>query len=515
MKQLKLLQVILTCVVFLCICTSVAYAQLKEVVVSLNPVKTYQTIANFSASDAWACQFVGNWPNDKKNAIADLLFSDKNYADGSPKGIGLSMWRFNIGAGSGEQGRESGIKDEWRRAEAFINADGTYNFIKQAGQMWFLKAAKERGVKQYLAFTNSPPVQYTINGKAYATKGQVNITPERYNDFADYLSNCIKGIEKIGKIKLDYISPVNEPQWDWSDGGQEGAPYNNAEIAGLVRAIDRSFVKNNINSKIIIGEAGKIDYLFTKGDKPGKGSQISNFFREDSPNYVGKLPSVSNIITAHSYFTTSPLSSSIKARTALSDSVATVSGLTFWQSEYCILGDNAGEINGNRRDLGIDAALYVAAVIHTDLTAANASAWQWWTAISAYNYKDGLIYVDKSKTDGNFYTSKTLWALGNYSRFIKPGAVRIAATTSPVALEKPFMVSAFKNGNDITLVVVNSNTEAVKLNLNSTGIKTLISSAYTTSHIDELKHTKINADSVIIPARSIVTITAKLRGRAS
>ena len=62
-----------------------------------------QTIRNFSASDAWACQFVGNWPEAKKNAIADWLFSMDTLANGSPRGIGLSMWRYNIGAGTAAQ----------------------------------------------------------------------------------------------------------------------------------------------------------------------------------------------------------------------------------------------------------------------------------------------------------------------------------------------------------------------------------------------------------------------------
>jgi hypothetical protein len=93
-------------------------------------------------------------------------------------------------------------------------------------------------------------------------------------------------------------------------------------------------------------------------------------------------------------------------------------------SEYCILGDNEGEIKGEGKDLGIDPALYMAKVIHNDLVNANASAWHWWIAISPYNYKDGLVYIDKNKTDGDFKSSKMLWALGNYSRFIRPGAVR-------------------------------------------------------------------------------------------
>ncbi len=64
-----------------------------------------QTMESFGASDAWQCNNIGNnWPAEKKNAIADLLFSREVDSDGNPKGIGLSLWRFNLGAGSTEQG---------------------------------------------------------------------------------------------------------------------------------------------------------------------------------------------------------------------------------------------------------------------------------------------------------------------------------------------------------------------------------------------------------------------------
>ena len=32
------------------------------VTIRIDPSKTYQTIRNFGGSDAWACQFAGNWP---------------------------------------------------------------------------------------------------------------------------------------------------------------------------------------------------------------------------------------------------------------------------------------------------------------------------------------------------------------------------------------------------------------------------------------------------------------------
>ncbi|MEO6981242.1 MAG: glycoside hydrolase, partial [Mucilaginibacter sp.] len=85
--------------------------QQSAVSVNINLAKTYQRIDNFGASDAWACQFIGKWPSEKKEKIADLLFSNDTLADGSPRGIALSLWRFNIGAGSTAQAEKSGIRD--------------------------------------------------------------------------------------------------------------------------------------------------------------------------------------------------------------------------------------------------------------------------------------------------------------------------------------------------------------------------------------------------------------------
>ena len=263
----------------------------------------------------------------------------------------------------------------------------------------------------------------------------------------------------------------------------------------------------------MVSEAGSINYLLVANDKPGKGNQLNDFFNPLSTNYIGDLPGVSKTIAAHSYFTTSPKALAIKTRTSLADS-ATARNIDFWQSEYCILGDNAGDIDGKERDLGIDAALYLASVIHTDLTVANASAWQWWTAISAYNYKDGLIYVDKNKTDGNYYDSKMLWALGNYSRFIRPGAVRVDVKVGEnAALNKPLLVSAFKNGRNLVTVFVNQNANDVSINLNVDSNIDLVKT-YTTSQTNNLKASSIGSvknKNLIIPARSVVTLTGIIK----
>lgn len=459
--------------------------QTKKITVSIDLNKTYQTIDNFGASDAWACQFAGNWPEAKRNAIADLLFSRRLNADGSPEGIGLSLWRFNIGAGSTQQGGQSGISDEWRRAESFLDDNGNYDWNRQAGQMWFLQAAKDRGVTKFLAFTNSPPVQMTINKKAFATAGQPNLAPVNFSAFADFLTASIKGVQDKSGIVFNYISPANEPQWDWSDGGQEGTPFTNSDISGIVKALDVSLKTNNLSAKITVSEAGQYEFLYSANGKSDKGNQIDAFFNSTSPTYIGNLSSVEKLICGHSYFTSSTYTRAVSIRKQLASKVSSVNGLALWQSEYCILGDNENEMRGEGRDLSIAPALYLARVIHNDLVNANATAWQWWLAVSPYNYKDGLVYIDKNKADGAYYPSKMLWSLGNYSRFITPGSVRLDVVSKDA--EPEILVSSYKtNDNKLVTVAINSTPQPVELSLIVSNGKFKTLTSYTTSGTKDL-----------------------------
>lgn len=471
-----------------------------RLVLTIDHTSTWQVMHNFGASDAWACQFAGNWPKEKKQQMADWLFSLDTSANGQPKGIGLSMWRFNLGAGSAQQGPESGIRDEWRRAESFLEKDGSYNWERQAGQQWFLTAARQRGVPHFLAFFNSPPVAITRNKKAFADSGRCNIDSLQYNAMAVYAANAIKGVQQRTGVLFGYISPVNEPQWDWSDGGQEGCPYTNREIKGLVQVMSGVFRQQGIRTKIVIPEAGHIKYLLSDDDKPDRGNQIDDLMRPGAEHYVGKVPLVEKVVAGHSYFSTSPYAASAGIRQQLAARVKAVKGLSFWQSEYCILGDNEGEIEGRGKDTGMRSALYLARTIHTDLTVANATAWQWWLAISPYNYKDGLIYIEKNKTDGHFEDSRLLWALGNYSRFIRPGMQRISASLSTA--KGHLFVSAWKGKRDKKTVVVIVNTGNAAERIDVKG-KAIVS--YTTSANERLAKAVV-AGPVQVNAESIVTL---------
>ena len=484
------------------------------ITLNIDDAAAYQTIEHFGASDAWSCQFVGNWPDAKKNAMADLLFSQNNDVNGNPLGIGLSLWRFNVGAGSAEQGTGSGIGDEWRRAESFLQPNGQYDWNRQQGQVWFANAAKQRNVSNLLIFPNSPPVTLTRNGKAFADVGlQSNLASDKFDAYAEYLSAVTQGLQNMG-LTVNYISPMNEPQWDWSDGGQEGTPFYNNEIAQITTKLNQKLEQKNLASKINVAEAGQINYLYEVGNRPGRSDQVKDFFTTTSPNYIGNLSHLENAISGHSYFTTSPYEASATQRQQLASAVSQISGLKYWMSEYCILGDNAGEINGNGRDLGIESALYLAKVIHQDLAIAQATAWHWWVAISPYDYKDGLIYIDKQKQDGSFYQSKMLWALGNYSRFIRPGFKRVKIdNTQNTSVNKNFLYSSYKDPSTgkLVTVVINSGSQPVtfklqRQNANVNGLKAYVTSADKNLQVQAIT----DGDPIVVPAHAIVTLTTGL-----
>ncbi|MFB9052738.1 glycoside hydrolase [Formosa undariae] len=475
----------------------------------------FQVIRNFGASDAWASQFVGLWPESKKNKIADWLFSMDTSETGSPLGIGLSVWRFNIGAGSASQGEDSGIKDSWRRAEGFLQNSGQYNWKKQAGQQWFLQAAKDRGVEQFIAFVNSPPVQLTKNNKAHSSDGlSSNLAKDKYVDYADFLANVMMHFKDSLGLSFNYVSPFNEPQWEWK-GNQEGTPWNNDELATATRVIDSVFRYKKIDSKIEITEAGQIDYLTGEKEKyRNRSNQIETFFSPESSNYLADLKTVAPKIAGHSYFTTWDIQKLKSARERIAEKLNKYPSLEYWMSEYCILENNE-EIKGQGKDLGMQTALYLARVIHADLTIANASAWHWWLAISPYNYKDGLVYVDKETSDGSFFDSKLLWVLGNYSRFIRPGAKRILVEHQGYNqlnnLKEGVLISAYKNSDSsIVVVVVNQHDNAVNLKLNNNDLDEM--QQYVTDNQHNLQNIESKAteeSEIKISGKSVTTLVFK------
>ena len=258
----KGIKIAMTYLALVALAGTISAQSIKVYVVDKNI--TYQEIDNFSASDAWRCHFVGKyWPQEKKEEIADLLFKREFDEKGNPKGMALTNWRVNVGAGSYENREAKEVNNSWNRTECFLLPDGTYDFSKQAGQQWFMKAAKERGVNNFLFFTNSAPYFMTRSGATVSTdRNYINLQEDKFDDFARFLVNCTKHFRGLG-YDVNYISPINEPNVEWhTNAFQEGSFATKSDIYRLVAELDKVIEEEQVETKILIPELGELKYLF-------------------------------------------------------------------------------------------------------------------------------------------------------------------------------------------------------------------------------------------------------------
>ena len=524
---------LLACV--LCLALLAQRAAAEKVTTFALTGRECQPIDGFGASDAWSMWQIGLWADSVQRQVADWLFSTETGADGQPRGIGLSIWRFNAGAGSATQGDSAKINYDTR----------TEYFSHQTGQRRFLRLAKERGVPTFLAFFNTPPVQLTQNGLGTNTGrgGTLNLRADAYEDFAKYAANMMEQAEREDDIRFDYLCPVNEPDghWNWQGPKQEGSPATNREVARLARAMSKEFAERKLQTKILVNESS--DFRCMMGIYEAdwqRGNEIQCFWNPDSADtYVGNLPNIAHVMAGHSYWTNTPvlrpgdadyeqkgLYGYRRRLAAEFDKVnrRAASDIGFWMTELCIMGNDTEIGGGTPYDFSMKTALYVARVIHYDLTVAQARSWQWWRAAGG-NYRDGLLRmyregerIGSPRRQGGgrrlgavrtnmVRDSKLLWALGNYSRFIRPGAVRLEVAGGD---GDPFgvMLSAYRNADgSLVFVAINYSETAQHIALEGLPQKNKLQT-YRTSDAEgeSLKPVgTTKANKIALPAKSITT----------
>ena len=411
-------------------CAPANPAQARRVTLTLQVERKQQVWEGFGASGAWWAQDIGGWEEEKRQRIIDLLFDRQD-------GIGLSVYRYAIGAGEVSQG----IHDPWRKAETFEVSPGVYDWSRDANARWVLRAARDAGVETLLAFANSPPGRMTVSGDTSgASQGGSNLKPGLAADFAGYLVDIVAHLREVEGIPIAYISPINEPQWDWNPSkGQEGCHYEPEEVAAVTKALLRAIEMRGLAVKVSVFESGEWKM---KSNRAYIAALLSD------PEIAGRL----DHLAIHSYWSADPDKTRL-ARFLDREYPAT----KIWMTEWT-------EMQGGR-DSGMESALVLANTIHADLTGAGVTSWQYWIAVSAYDYHDGLVYVDLATR--RITETRRLWALGNYSRFIRPGYVRVEVK-SP---RNGPRVTAFQSpdGHSLVIVAINNSAAPVQAALNLPG----------------------------------------------
>jgi glucuronoarabinoxylan endo-1,4-beta-xylanase len=288
-----------------------------------------------------------------------------------------------------------------------------------------MQKAQARGVRIW-GTPWSPPSSMKTSGDC--VNGGSLLTSS-YQAYANYLKTYIQNVQANG-VTVYAMSVQNEP--DICDlVGYPSTCWTGANF--------HDFIKNNLGPTFASGGLGNVKLMLPE---PSCWSRISTY--ADPTMNDSAAANFVSIVGAHGY-----------SWCGSSPDPYTNGGKALWETEVSTTG-------ANTFDASIGDGLTWAKQIHDWMTNANANAWNYWQFIGSYNNDDeGLIY-----NDGRI--RKALYTIGNFSKFVRPGYVRIGATTSPAA---GVYVSAYKDpvSGKFAIVVINQNGSNTPLSFSMNG----------------------------------------------
>lgn len=443
--------------------------------------KQYQTMEGFGASGAWWAQVAGDWTHSDKESgipvnerIAELLYS-------KDKGIGLNIYRYNLGGGSKNSG-SSVFPNKNRMAESFEDKNGGYDWTRDKAAVNMMKLCVKEGADEVILFSNSPPESLTKNHKSCLDKAwHCNLPKKNEEAFAKYLLDCAEHFIEEG-IPVKYISPVNEPLWIWTEkNGQEGCHYTPFGVYSLLKKTAAALEKREKlrGIKLSACENGDIRWF-------NKAYTLAVMLNKVTRRSCDG-------IDVHSYCLPIPLKF-LNNRVGFLKRYRKFLDIFFpdipvKMSEWC-------HMNGGR-DYGMDSALECAKVMFEDISILSVCSWQHWIAVSEVDYCDGLIYMNEdTKT---IETTKRLFVTGNFSKYIPVGAKRIHIECD----DKEIMPLAFSDGRKNIVILINPS-EKAKTAQNPFGSNFLTA---VTDKDNDLTETVFNENNALtLSPRSVTTI---------
>jgi len=365
-----------------------------------------QPIDGFGASSAWM--------NSLTPAQAELFFSTKNgiaYTDNlgnqtTNNGIGLSLLRNHIVPANTTTANDTPTTTETSIMQA---AQG------YGARVWSTPWTPAAGFKD----------SGVLNGGHYLGSGG-NATNLAY---ASQLANYVASMKKQG-IKLYAISIQNEPDGNHPDpNGYESCVWTPQQIHDFVPCLYTKLADAGVGStKIMLPESENWT------DPQGLAAIAMN-----DPNVAANV----GIIANHDYVANNNLGDQ-NVPTAVN-----AYGQALWESEVALLSGN---------DSTMTNALYWAIRIHQFLTEAQANAYHYWWLIDIEGTgSQGLL-------DHNASITKRLFVFGQFSRFIRPGYVRVSVPPAGnVGWSGNALVSAYVDAESGSFVIVAINYSGVDI----------------------------------------------------
>ncbi len=329
-------------------------------------------------------------------------------------------------------------------------------------------AAQKMGATVFASPWNPPTSMretFTRNGVG----NQRRLKKSSYGDYAKHLNNYVKFMESKG-VNLYSISIQNEP-----DYGSEWTWWTADECVDFLA---------NYGSQVTAGTKAKLM-------SPETFQYNKEYYNKILNN--SKANSVVDLFGTHFYGT---------QRSQMDFPALENSGKDIWMTEVYV--PNSDQDSADRWP----EALQVSENIHNGLVVGNMNAYVWWFIRRHYS---------PMKENGNI--SKRGYCMAQYSKFVRPGDVRISATEQP---ESNIYVSAYKNSGDkVTVVAVNKGTTQTVENFTLKKGETIENvDRYRTSANENLAVTESMDFSgsgfyASLPAQSVSTFVIDLAGNGS
>ncbi|MGD0065635.1 MAG: cellulose binding domain-containing protein [Streptosporangiaceae bacterium] len=393
---------------------------------TVNGGTTFQAITGFGASEGFGeAATVMNASSAVQTQALNLLY-------GTSGGAGLTILRNEISADSGDT-IEPTAPSSPSAAPSYVSLA---SIDQDMGQLWFAQQIKARfGVTNVFADAWSAPAfmktnDETDNGGAVCGMSGATCSSGNWEQaYANYLKQYAADYAAAGD-PLTYVGPENEANLSTSYDSMQVTPAQTAQFL-------------DVFGPTMAGTGTGVECCATEGWDYAQ--QYAAAIEADPTASADTA-----VFTSHGYTEapTTPLSGWSKPA---------------WETEWSTF-----ETWDPAWDDGSDASgLTWAQHIFAGLDSANLSAFLYWwgsTTPSENGDNEGLIQINGSTVT----PSGRLWALGNFSDFVRPGAVRIGASTSDGNLT----LDAFKNTNGtISVVVLNtgSSPDTVSYSLSGTG----------------------------------------------
>jgi O-glycosyl hydrolase len=431
----------------------------------------YQRIDGFGVSEGFGQAYDIRFASAKTQAqVLNLLF-------GTASGAGLTILRNEFGAGVGATIEPS--------APASPTATPKYVPLSATGddqeQLWLAQTIKAKfHVTDIFADAWSPPAFMKTNdsvpngGVLCGVPGTNCASGDWRQAYANYLTRYAADYAAAG-VPLSYVGPLNEPGWIT---GYDSTSMTPAQAANFMAYLGPTLAAAHLPTRAeccaAIGWNSAKQYAAAIAADP-------------------KAAANTALLTSHGY-AGAPATRAADWKKPI------------WETEWSTF-----EKWDPAWDDGSDASGFTwAKNIYSGLTGANLSAFlYWWGTANGDN--ESLIRLNGTSVTA----SGRLWAFAGYSRFARPGAVRLKATAVNGNLE----VTAFRNSNgSVAIVVLNTAKSAQAASFSVAGISHLGATVTpyitdATAHVAPQKRLALTRGSFTmkLPARSLVAFTIPAR----